>query len=271
MHAASREALAALSDQLDSQITTVAQAATVGTQLFDAVEVLDGDRQLRVAIADQAAPASARAGLVRDVFASAVAPETQQVLEAAVTQQWSTPRELRDGLVDLGRQALLVGARLDGKLETVESELFELARVLDREPELTALLSDKATDPERKRSLAASVLYGKVTMFTETLVLQAIGRPEFNPIDDVDALSERAAAVRGHTVARVTSASALSAQQTEALAQKLGQVYGTEISVHTVIDESLLGGLSVRVGDELIDGSIAAKIARLRADMARVS
>lgn len=271
MHAASREALAALSKALPQQITDVAQAATIGTQLFDVVEVLDGERPLRVAIADASSVPEDRARLVSEVFGSKVAPATAEVLSQAVKQQWSTPRELRSGLVDLGRQALLIGADKDGRLEEVEGELFSLSRILESEPELTGLLSDRAADAKQKRALLANVLYGKVSMFTEALALQVIGRPEDNPIDDVAALSERAAALRGRRVARVTSANALTQQQKDALAEKLGKIYGSDISVHADVDESLLGGLSVRVGDELIDGSIASKIARLRAELARVS
>ena len=150
----------------------------------------------------------------------------------------------------------------------MEDELFRLSRILDREGELTQLLSDRTAASARKRGLLANVLYGKVTMFTEALALQAIGRPEHNPIDDVAALADSAAKLQGRTIARVTTAGELNEGQQAVLAEKLGKIYGRAMSIHSEVDTSLLGGMTIRVGDEVIDGSTAGKIARLRAQMA---
>ena len=132
------------------------------------------------------------------------------------------------------------------------------------EPQLEQLLADKAATPEAKRGLLASVLYGKATSVTEALALQAVGRPEKRPADDIDSLSRLAAGLRNRTVARVTSATAISSEQQRALADKLGRVYGEEMSIHTEIDPSILGGLVIRVGDEVIDGSLSRKLEKLR-------
>ena len=114
----------------------------------------------------------------------------------------------------------------------------------------------------------ASVIYGKVTMFTEALALQVIGRSEHNPVDDLAALAEQVAELRGRSVARVVTAEELSSTQREALAQKLENIYGREMAVHAEVDPSLLGGMIIRVGDEEIDGSTRGKLTRLRTDLA---
>ena len=62
----------------------------------------------------------------------------------------------------------------------------------------------------------------------------------------------------------MTSATAVSDEQERALADKLGRVYGKAMSIHTVIDKSILGGLVIRVGDEVIDGSLSTKLEKLR-------
>lgn len=268
MHAASRESLAALSQRLDAAIggdnVAVAQAAQTGSELFDIVEVLDSDRGLRVAVADTLATAEQRSGLVRSLFAGKVSETTLNLVVDAAAQVWSTPREMREGLVELGRRALLRSAEGQGQLETVESELFQLGHILAEQSQLEQLLADKAATPEAKRGLLASVLYGKVTSVTETLALQAVGRPSKRPADDIDSLSRLAAGLRNHVVARVTSATAVSDEQERALADKLGRVYGKAMSIHTVIDKSILGGLVIRVGDEVIDGSLSTNLEKLR-------
>lgn len=269
MHAASREALAGVSQTLDAEISgATATAATVGTELFDTAEFLDEHRGLRVAVAEASSTPQQRRGLVETVFSGKLAESTMRVLTAAAEAKWSTPREFRDGLVTLGRRALLRGAESEGQLERVEEELFELSRLLERHPELTQRLSERAVAREKQRELLAAVLYGKVTSYTEALALQVIGRPEKNPIDDVAALAAEAATLRGRLVARVTSAGPLSTVQEQALEQKLGRIYGHEMAVYSEVDESLLGGMTIRVGDERIDGSTAGKIRKLRAQLA---
>lgn len=267
MHAASREALNTAGNHLDTMLQTdnvVTTAAQTGIELFEVVSLLDEERTLRVAIADVATPAAQRAGIVDQLFAGKVAEPTLAVFKNAVALNWSTPRELRQGLVHLARRALLRGAEAQGQLAQVEEELFSLSRILARETELVQHLTDHNTDSGAKRGLLANVLYGKVSMFTEALALQVIGRPENNPIDDISNISTEAAALRGHSVASVVSAGELHEGQQANLAEKLGSIYGRAMTVHTEVDPSLLGGMVVRVGDEVIDGSTRSKLDRMR-------
>ncbi|AKK08516.1 ATP synthase subunit delta [Corynebacterium atrinae] len=271
MHAASREALAQVESYLDNLVqgsdNAIAVSAQTGTELFDVVGVLDSDRALRVAVAEASTTPEQRTGLIRAVFGGKVSESTLSVLVEAAAKTWSTPREFRTGLVSLGRRAFFRSAELQGQLSQVEEELFRLSRVLDREGELTQLLSDRTSGPERKRGLLASVLYGKVSMVTEALALQVIGRPEHNPIDDIAHLSSAAASLQGRSVASVVTAQELNDGQQAALADKLGRIYGREMSIHSEVDPSLLGGMTIRVDDEIIDGSTAGKLARLRANL----
>ena len=254
MHAASREALETVSEYFDTTSKNkekpVAVAAQTGAELFDVVELLDGDRALRITIAEASLAEEQRAEVVSAVFAGKVSQYTLELLIMAARQVWSTPKEMRTGLVTLGRRALLRAAEHQGQLEQVEEELFRLSRLLLKQPELSLLLDDQSADPVAKRDLLAKVLYGKVTAVTEAL-----------------ALSESAAALRGHKVAVVTSANALTKAQHQTLATKLEGIYAYPMSLHTEVDPSLIGGAIIRVGYEVIDGSTSGKIARLRAQL----
>ncbi|GAA1475425.1 F0F1 ATP synthase subunit delta [Corynebacterium felinum] len=271
MHAASRDALAVVSSYLDTVIeeadNAVAVAAQTGAELFDVVDALDGDRALRIAVADASLTAEQRTGLVSAVFAGKVSQATLELLITAARQVWSTPREFRAGLVQLGRQALLRSADKQGQLLQVEDELFRLSRILDKEAQLTLRLDDRSADRAAKRDLLAKVLYGKVTAVTEALALQVIGRPERNAIDDIDAVSKFAASLWGREVAYVVSAAPLNDSQNQALASKLEHIYGRAMSIHSEVDPSLLGGMIIRVGDEVIDGSTSGKLERLRVNL----
>lgn len=268
MHAASREALdntrGALQSALAANPAGGATGAKVGQELFQVVDVLEDNRSLRVAVADTSASVEARQDLVRGVFGWKIDQATLDLLLAAVSQDWSNPRELREGLITLGRESLLRSADEQGQLQTVEDELFRLGRVVAGDAEFEQALADRTADASAKRALLAQVLYGKVTAVTEALASQAIARPTSMPADDFMEISRQAAELRGRTVAVVTSAEALSEGQAADLGGRLKSIYGREIAVHNEIDPALMGGVVVRVGYEVIDGSVAGRLDALR-------
>lgn len=268
MHSASREALASAKEFLDNKITDSITATNVGSELFQVVEILDGDRPLRVAVADASAPAEQRTGLIRSVFAGKVAGDTLEILEQAAGLTWSNPREMRGGVVQIARLAFFKAAKLQGQLEQVESELWQLARILDREPQLTQLLTDATATAAQKRDLLAKVLYGKVTAVTEALALQVAGRKEKSIVDDIADLSKLAAQTEGRIAAAVTSATRLTETQRATLAEKLARIYGSAVTIHEEVDASLLGGAVIRINGERIDGSVAAQFRKLREALA---
>ena len=268
MHAASRDALeqsrSVLQSTLSANPAGGATGATVGAELFRVVDLLEGDRALRVAVADSSAPVEARQDLARSVLGWKIDEATLSVVLAAVASSWSTPRDLRESLVALGREALLLSAREQGQLGTVEDELFRLGRIVAGDPQFEQALSDRTTTADAKRALLGQVLYGKVTAVTEALASQAVSRPQGMPADDIDALSRLAAELQGRSVAVVTSASELTQGQQDALSQKLAGIYGREMAVHVEVDPAVLGGMVIRVGDEVIDGSVAGRLSAVR-------
>jgi F-type H+-transporting ATPase subunit delta len=84
----------------------------------------------------------------------------------------------------------------------------------------------------------------------------------------IDNLLEAAAARQDRSIARVVSATPLSEAQEQRLAAALTGLYGRPILVRTALDPDVRGGLVVRVGDEVIDGSIASRFAAARAALA---
>lgn len=273
MYAASREALAQSRSALNSALDAVsagaatAAAAQAGSELFSVVEVLDGQRALRSALADASAPAAGRQGLAEQLFSGKVGAEALTTVKAAAGQDWSAGRDLVNSLELLGREALLRAAADQSQLDTVEDELFRLGRIVAGDPSLEQTLSDLSVPAARKREFLSRLLYGKVTAVTEAIAGQAVGRLKSAPADAFDQLSNLAAAQRDAAVAHVRSASALSAEQEDRLASTLSRTYGKPVTVHVEIDPALLSGLVVRVGDEVIDGSAAGRLAALRKNL----
>lgn len=155
-------------------------------------------------------------------------------------------------------------------LDEVEDELFRFGRLLDREAGLELALSDPAGAPADKSRLLHTLLDGKAQpasiRLLERLVLAPRGRTLDRAIADVGAL---AAARRQRLVATVRSARPLDAERLTRLAEALHRLYGRAVQVQLDVDPSLVGGLTVRVGDELVDGSIARRLADARAQLTR--
>lgn len=270
MHAASREALAAAVHRLEGVLAADgADAATVGAELNAFARLLGREVSLRRALADPSAAEDARKALARKLAEGKLGEPTLQVLDTVVSSRWSNPRELADGVRMLAADALLAAAEKDGSLDTVERELFDVARVLGGTPELDQALSDQTGTPEAKRTLVHSVFSGKVNAVTLELVEQVAADPRGRGVQPgLDELAELAAKRRDRSVAHVVSAAPLSDEQREALAERLNRIYGRPLVVHTEVKPSVLGGIVVRVGDEVIDGSSAGRIMALRGQLA---
>ena len=147
----------------------------------------------------------------------------------------------------------------------IEDELFRLGRIVAANPQLEQAMSDLGKPVQAKRELLGRLLYGKVTAVTEALAIQTVSRLRRSaPADALDELAGLAASVRDRAVAHVRSAAPLSDRQLEKLTATLTRTYGKPVTVHIEVDTELLSGLVVRVGDEVIDGSGAGRLAALR-------
>ena len=117
--------------------------------------------------------------------------------------------------------------------------------------------------------LLRGVLSGKVRPVTEALLAHAVESSRKRSLElAINELLEAAAARQARSIARVVSAVGLTDEQESRLAAVLSQLYGRSIAVHTAIDPAVQGGLAIRVGDEVIDGTIASRFAAVRAALA---
>jgi len=269
MRSASRHALDALRATQAEVVTNRLGASTLtglADELYAVGTVLVGEPRLRRVLGDPATAPAARAEFAGSLFGGKVADRTLQIVTAAVSQRWSTPWDLADSLEGAGDDALFAAAEKDGVLDQVEDELFRLERILQTEGELASLLDERSVEPQRRITLLRSVLGDKVHPVTLALLTHAVASERKRGITlAIDDLLEQAAARQARSVARVISAAPLTAAQLERLTEALTSLYGRPISVRTALDPDLRGGLVVRVGDEVIDGSVASRLLQARA------
>jgi len=272
VHAASRSALARMRERLAEvlpQLPGADGSHELAEQLYAAAGVLAEQPRLRRTLGDPASQPADRVGLVRRLFGSRLDEPAVGLLADAVSQRWSSPWDLADSLEMLADDALLAAAERQGELDQVEDELFRFERILGSAGELVSALDEQGVPAERRQGLLRTLLTGKVNRITAELLNHAVasGRKR-SLLLAIDDLLEASAARRERSVARVVSATELSQQQTERLAASLSQLYGRPISVRSAVDPSVRGGLQVRVGDEVIDGTISSRLAAARAALA---
>jgi F-type H+-transporting ATPase subunit delta len=272
LQAASRESLADLSARLDVFIgqVGVADLDRLADQLFSVARLLSGETTLRRHLADPAVPQESRTGLVERLLGSKLDRPALEAVAAAVAERWSRPVDLVNALEALARNAALGSAEKSDRLDEVEDELFRFGRILDREPELAGLLADTSRPLDGRTALLDRVLGGKVTPTTAMLLRQAVALPRGRHLDVIaEELAELAAARRELSVARVATPVRLTPEQEQRLTTSLSRLYGRPMSLQVELDEALLGGLVVRVGGEVIDGSVAGRIEAARRHLPR--
>ncbi len=155
-------------------------------------------------------------------------------------------------------------AERDGTVETWRTELVALAGVL-ADDRLARSLGSAAVALEQRSALIAEALGGRVSGPVLNLVQLLLRRGRIDQLPNVAAAFRRLDdARRGITIATATSAAPLGQDEVRALTARLEQMTGGPVELELTVDPSVLGGLIVRVGDRLIDGSVRGRLERLR-------
>jgi F-type H+-transporting ATPase subunit delta len=269
MRGASRASLAAARQQLSAAVTSAAAARTLGDELFAVLTVLDAEPAVRRALTDGSGPAAARTALVRDLLGGRVGDATLDLVATLAAGQWSRPADLSEAAEQLAVLAIVAAAERGRQLDDLEDQLFRFGRVVAGAPELRTVLSSPDVPAEYKHGLLDSLLAGKATADARRLIGEAATHPRGRSLDDSLAEYARLAAQwRERLIAVVRVAIALTPAQRERLAAALESTYGHEVHLNVIIDPHLVGGMSVRIGDEFIDGSVASRLAQLRRRLA---
>jgi F-type H+-transporting ATPase subunit delta len=262
MGSATTQAVAATTAALNA--ASIADLGVAG-ELFAAARTLSASPQLRGALADSAAAVQARATVVREVFGKVLSAQAVSLLETAVAQSWSSEDDLVEGLEEMGVRA---ATKADESAD-VEGELFAFSRTVAANPDLELALGSRMGAGEKKAALVDSLLRGRASDATALIASSLIREPRERRVREVLAWGMRlAASQHGRTVATVYSAAPLSAAQSERLSNALAARYDTPVSLNSVIDPAVVGGLRVQVADDVIDASVSARLADLRRRLA---
>lgn len=156
-------------------------------------------------------------------------------------------------------------AKAEGEVERVESELFAIAQAVSDSAELRSTLTDPQLPFERKQSIIDDLIGSRASSLTVGLVNLMVGQGRISELSDIArSLMETAAASRDKAVAEVRSAVALDDETVARLAAALGEATGKSVEVKVIVDPAVIGGVVARVGDTVIDGSLARRFDSVR-------
>ncbi|GLW05108.1 ATP synthase subunit delta [Microtetraspora sp. NBRC 13810] len=268
MRGLSRESFAAVEERFNA-VAGSADLARLADDLFAVADLLDREHGLRRALSDPARVAEQKAQTARILLEGKVSEAALDTAVAAVEARWARSGDLADALERLGVVAASAAAEAGSQLDSVEDELFRFGRIVDANPDLRRALTDTGVSAERKLELLGTLLDGKVTPVSLLLIRQVVAHPRGRSLEKgLAEFGRLVAEQRQRLVAVVRSAVTLSEEQKQRLAAWLRSSYGRDVHLNVEVDPRVLGGFSVRIGDELIDTTIAGRIEEVRRRLA---
>lgn len=238
-------------------------SADLGDQLLAAARAIASSKHLVSVLADVSVPAAQRVAIVGTAFA-ALGPQARSVLQALASGRWSGPDDLVGAVEETGIRALASQKSADG----LESELFTVLRTIGSDGRLELALGG-ATSPIAARLALVDRLLVGANPATRSVLRHVVQLPRGRkPVEALQHAQSIVAATRDRLVAVVQVASPLTTAQSAVLATRLESGYGRKISINQVVDPDLVGGVRITIGDEVIDGTVRARLDDLRLRLA---
>lgn len=258
MFGASRESLRSLREAVGNRTGLTDDA-------FAVVALLDREPALRGALADGGTPENERTAIVDRLLSGRIRDDSLEVVKDAVRLRWSSSLDLADALEIVGAQSAFAASEDAGTLDRVEDELFRFARMLAAQPQLQSVFDDPGLPADRKLAVLDDLLAERVDPATLLLLQHVVRTPRRRTLEDaLGDLVELSAERRGRLLAEVTVAEPMTAEQQNRLRGILTRLYGREVEVQVGVDPTVLGGVRVLVGDEIIDGTVTRRLAEAR-------
>ena len=261
---ASRQSLIAARKSLDELLKglSAAEASALSAHLFAVVATLDSSTPLRRALTDNSRDANSKAELAKELFAKSTSDLTIKLLISLTALRWSSPSNLGDVIEQLAVEAEASVANQNNELDRLEEEIFQFSRIVASDLELRQILNSPKYSGEGKRVLVAKLLASKISPSTSRLLPSLVSGMRGRSIEKTIAFYASAAAARKmRVIAHVKSAVELSQAQKDKLASSLSGKIGQPVRLNVELDPKVLGGLSIRFADELIDATIVNRLA----------
>ena len=257
----SRQSLQVARATLDAAVkgATAQAASALCSELFFAGDVLAGNITVRRALTDPSRTEEAKATLVSDLFSKTLGAPALAVNISSL--RWSSSGDLVLVLEQLAIEAEASAANIANELDRVEEEFFTTSLAIGDSFELRkALITSGAV--EAKSALVTDLLGKSGSASTAKLVTHLVNNLRGRSIESAFADYFFAlAARRDRVIAHVRVVVDLSNAQRDRLVAALTKQVGQPVRVNIEVDPTIVGGVSIRFADEVVDGSISHRLA----------
>ena len=159
-------------------------------------------------------------------------------------------------------------ANEDNKLEEYGRELADVSQALFAQAELKDFLTNPQIQPEDKKQVLLRLLKDQVSPMMMNFLLLLVDKRRIVLLEAInDCYQDLSNKAQGIIVADVTTAYELKAELRSRLSSKLESVTGKKVQLRTHQDQSIIGGVVVKIGDTRIDGSVIGRLQALKAEL----
>jgi F-type H+-transporting ATPase subunit delta len=257
----SRKSLVASRVLLDAAVkgADANSASAVSSELFFVADVLSSNIAVRRALTDPSRDGTAKAAFTADLLGKKIGALALGLVTELSSLRWSSPKDLVLVVEQLAIEAEASAANIAGELDRVEDEIFTAATAFAGSSELRKALTSDATNA--KATLVADILKG-ASGSTVKLVSQMVNAWRGRSIESAFADYQWAlAARRNRVIALVRVAAPITQAQLDRLTATLTSKVGQPVRINIEIDPSVIGGVSVKFADEMVDGSVSNRLA----------
>jgi F-type H+-transporting ATPase subunit delta len=270
MAGVSSDSLAAALDALEAKLPTA--DLSLAEDLFGILGILDGNAGLRRALTDPAREGKDKSALISQLLAGKVSADAVATVADLVAARWRSARDIGDALETLAATAAIAVAERQGAgtagLEALEEDLFGFIRVVGSSHDLQRALDEPQATADAKRALALKVV-PQAGPAAKLLIAQAATAPRgLKPTALVQRFVELVAKRQERWIANVSVTRPLTDEQFNRLQAGLNNLYGRDLKINVNIDPTLVGGIRVVVGDEVVDATAATRLTELRRRLA---
>ncbi|WP_299166698.1 F0F1 ATP synthase subunit delta [uncultured Arthrobacter sp.] len=270
MAGVSSQSLTAARQELEPRLGTA--SLTLAEELFGVLDTLDSNAGLRRALTDPNREGEQKVALSTRLFAGRISPEAAEIVRDLVARRWAKPRDVGDALEALAATVAIAVAENRGQgirgLEGLENDLFAFLSVVESNHDLQRALSEPQAEGSAKVALALK-LVPSAGDEARLLIRQAVLSPRgLKPSALVQRFIELVALRQERWIATVSVTRPLSDEQLARLQAGLNALYGRDLKVIVSVDPSLVGGVRVKVGDEVVDATAVTRLSELRRKMA---
>lgn len=169
-------------------------------------------------------------------------------------------------------EALFELAVEENKVDVFEQEISAILEILNQNPDFLQLLNHPKISKEEKLQVVEEVFGGKVTKEIQGFLNIVVAKERNKDLIAImEYFLDEVKAMKGVGVCYVTTPMELNAAQKEAVVEKLLKTTSFKtMEMHYAVDEKLIGGMVLRIGDRVVDSSISTKLSNLEAQLMKI-